>query len=811
MVQQRGQGPGGRGPINVKSVNVERATVARADVTRMSMDGDSHGAQEDLLEDIKERLTGGDSIKSSVEGVRSAIIDCCKAATGGGDGAAALNAANMQAGKSGDAFTKTLEGLQKSMEVLINATQQMSVSAGESGQNIEAGGGLALAQQKAQQKQFEALSNMMFRFEKVTDETSESGSKLVLRFGDLDDNSQTLSAGFSAIGESLKEVRMAEYVKFLNQATQTLEGFVSELTDVTKKMREVVRQFKEDMDTSRSGLITTFDLFTSEIQNIGNLFGGELTDSTRMVIEAVQRAGGAPGLMTGRTLEEQAKTLHDIRGEIETSRFRTLFGFEKMNDSIIEQLEVARRRGLQGEQAELFAEKRSRQELDLMANIMQNTGMTADAVGQLIEKQRAEFENLVAGGAVNERQRELLMALRGTTMGQSEWGEKMMTEMMASRFSIVTMDEGMRTQLQALGVLDDYDQIQQRIRDGSLKDKKDIVAAFNALGDQVAEQEKRYLGDPSREAQLKALGLNSSIVGGLANDLRGLIDVTGDPGKDTGFIVAALDRINEFLKKYFPTALGGLAVAMVAHTAAMVAHTFALLKGSGGLGGLFGKKGRGGFRGPMKPVGKGGGFPRAPMMGGPAAGAAAGGGRAAGGLGKALGIGGKALGGVARVGGSALGMGFIAKDVYDLATGDTSGDTVGGLAGGGVGALIGGGIGALFGGVGAVPGAMIGAGIGNWLGGMAGEAVEANKEVTQQATQKIKEAGPGPSQTNAMMEQAVQQGQMSMAEQTSLLQQISTLLTSIDRSNTTVAEKIGGIGQFGIGGKLTPETVAVGK
>ena len=132
MVQQRGTGgPGGRGPINVGDVNVERATVARAEVTRMSMDGNAQGAQEQLLKDIGERLTGGnDSLKSSLDGIRQALKDCC--ADGATDtGAKKLKQAHEDAADSAgslsqnqEALAKELQNLQQTMRVLI--TQQGS-------------------------------------------------------------------------------------------------------------------------------------------------------------------------------------------------------------------------------------------------------------------------------------------------------------------------------------------------------------------------------------------------------------------------------------------------------------------------------------------------------------------------------------------------------------------------------------------------------------------------------------------------------------------------------------------------------------
>lgn len=818
MVQQEGQG-GGRGPINVKSVNVERATVARADVTRMSMDGDAHGAQEDLLEDIKERLTGGDSIKSSVDGVRSAIIDCCKAAAGGGggggSGAAELNEANEDAGKSSTKLTKTLETLQKSMEVLISATQQMSVSASEGGQSIESSGGLALAQQKSQQKQFEALSGVMFNFKDDLDETGKKTGKLILTFGNAEAAQTSLTEKIKAVSGSLKEIQMAEWVKFLNQGAQGLQNFTSDLFDTSAQLRKVTQQLKDDFGTARQGMITTFDLFTSELQNIGNLFRGEFTDSTRMVIETLNRVGGAPGLVLGRSLEEQAKLLHDVSEKIEDGRLTTMFGFEGIRENIAEQLEVARRRGLQGEQAELFAEKNSRRELNLVANIVQNTGMTVDAVKDLVKQNTKSVESLVASGAISKDQGKLMKKLLSTALGDSENMKNLLTEAAASGFNISLMDENIQKQLVALNVRDEFQLLMDEMSKGTAASDERVADLMVNFGDEMSVAMQSQGAVFKKQAEY--LGSSNISLGEMAGDFKSARAMAAKNAKapPEDKIVTALDKINEKLAQFMPS-FGGLIGTLFMHGIAMKAHTLALMAASGMFGKLkkmlgFGRRGpgpRGGGPGQGR-FGQSAKDRLARMKARP--GATAAGGRAAGGLSKALGIGGKALGGVARVGGSALGMGFIAKDVYDLATGDTSGDTVGGLAGGGLGALIGGGIGALFGGVGAVPGAMIGAGIGNWLGGMAGDAVDANKEVTAQATQKIKEAGPGPSQTNAMMEQAVQQGQMAMAEQTSLLQQISTLLTSIDRSNTVVADKIGGFGPFGIGGKQTPETVAVGK
>ena len=792
MVQQHG-GPGGRGPINV---DVQRATVRQADVTRMSMSGDTNGAQEQLLKEIGDRLTGRDSLKESLEGIREAVEACCVAGGGGGRASAegkATDAMHRTSEASGD-VADTMEALKKSMEVLISATQQMSTSASDSGSNMEAGAGLQLAAQKAQQKQFEALSNMMFKMDK-------EGEKLIIRFGDLDDESATLRKGFKTIGQGLREVKMTEYVKFLNQSTQGLQNFVSDLTDVTAKMREAINQFKQDMETSRSGLISVFDLFTSELQNIGRLIGGEFADSTRMVIEAVQRAGGAPGLMFGRSLEEQGKILHDIRSEIIDSRMRTMVGFEGVTDNIIKQYDVARRRGLRGEQAELFAQKRARQELNLMMNIMQNTGMTADAVADLMDKQTSDFENLVAGGAVNERQRELLRELRASTMGQSEWGEKLMTEMMESRFSIVNMDQNLLQKLQVLGVLDDYIHISEQIRDGNIKDSKRILGAFSTLGDKLAAQEQAFLQDPSREALLKANELTSSTVGGMANDLRGLLPVAENTGKGTGWLVSLLDEINEWIKKYFPVGLAGLGIAIVAHTLAMAAHTKALLFSSGGLRSLFSRGPKGGPRGPG-PGGRTIGLPKSykgpvlqatTSMGaqvGPAAANVAGAGMGAKAM-SAMKAGGKL---VARAAAPVTGA-MVLKDVYDVATGDTSGENIGAL----VGSAIGGAIGFLT----PIPGGMlIGAGIGNWLGEMAGAAWDERKAAkaamdrqTGRAigTTATQTAGPGGTEIARVMERAAYDGKMGMQEQTSLLRQMAGTLESIAGSNQAAADGIKGM------------------
>ena len=253
MVQQQGGGgPGGRGPINVGDVNVNRATVSRAEITRMSMDGNAQGAQETLLQDISSKLTGGQgSLRESLDKIHSAIEECCVGGGAQDTGAKKLKQAHEDAaGSAGElsesqqGLAKSLEDLQQTMRVLIMQQGSLSVSTGEATENVEKQGGAALAGQKAFEKQNEALQKVLFSFRKLDDGTG----RMVIEFGDAETRAKGLGEAMGNVWESLREARMAEYVKTLNLGIQSLQNFSSELVDLQSNFRKFMDTFMKDMN-----------------------------------------------------------------------------------------------------------------------------------------------------------------------------------------------------------------------------------------------------------------------------------------------------------------------------------------------------------------------------------------------------------------------------------------------------------------------------------------------------------------------------------------------------------------------------------
>jgi len=647
MVQQHnpgGAGGGGRPPINV---SVDRASVKSAEVTRMSIAGQERGEDTRILQEISGGISGTDSIKTKLEEVKRAIHDCCIAVKqSGGPKAKAVQDLNKaqedlvgqtdnQVEKSKD-LTEAIDKLHDSVRVLISQQTSLSVSSGDAAKNIEHAGGAALAAQKAQEAQYKALEKILFR-------TRKEGDKVIIGFARTSKETITLRERFSALGESLKEARVAEYVKFLNLGVQGLQNFQSELVDVQGQFKKFWKDAKTQYDEAANGLGTTMSLLTDELENLRDRWYGINRDTERMVIEAIRSAGGQQGaLVMGRTLEDIGKFTRETRDAIqEDARLQTMFGYRAANEATVDTFKLLSRRGIQDDIAMSQTQHLARQRLTLIANIAQNTGLTTDAVKKLEKKATETVENLIATGAVQGEQVSLARNVVASAGVQGTHLERMVTEFIKARGNLALLDKDMLKQLTALGGIAQAQEAIRLLSEGGAQDTGRVVELLKAIG--AEQKSSSILQSRSGGAILKALGIQEMQLGEQLRETQGARNITeaalGKREKDP--LRVAVDKLGQEITKYLPS-FTGLGVAIGANVIALGINTAALLrKGGGGMPGML-----------ERLLGRGGAAPGAPTAG-----------KGAGAVIRA--VGGRALAGLGAAG-AVAGAGLVGWEVGDL-------------------------------------------------------------------------------------------------------------------------------------------------
>lgn len=648
MVQQHnpGGGAGGRPPINV---SVNRASVKSAEVTRMSIAGEERGEDTRILQEISGGISGTDSIKTKLDEVKRAIQDCCVAVkhpTGPKAKAAEdLNKAqedladqtDTQVERSKD-LTEAIDKLHDSVRVLISQQTSLSVSSGDAAKNIESAGGAALASQKAQEAQYKALEKILFR-------TRKEGDKIIIGFAKTSKETITLKDRFSALRESLKEARVAEYVKTLNLGVQKLQNFQAELVDVQSQFRKFWRDAKSQYDEAANGLGTTMSLLTDELDNLRDRWYGINRDTERMVIEAIRATGQQQGaLVMGRTLEDIGKFTRETRDAIqEDARLQTLFGYKGANEATVATFKLLTRRGIQDDIAMSQTQRLARQRLTMIANIAQNTGLTVEAVKKLEEKATESVENLIATGAVQGEQVDLARQVVTSAGVQGTHLEKMVTEFIKARGNLALLDKDMLKQLVALGGISEAQEAIRLLSEGGAQDTGRVVELLKSIG--AEQKSSSILQSRSGGAILKALGVQEMQLGEQIREMQGARNITetalGKREKDP--LRVAVDNLSQGLAKYLPS-FTGLGIAIGANTIALAINTAALLGKGGGIGGML-----------RRLVGRGGA----------AAGAGAGAAGRAGAGAVARGIGGRALAGLGTAG-AVVGAGLAGWEIGDL-------------------------------------------------------------------------------------------------------------------------------------------------
>ncbi len=474
--------------------------------------------------------------------------------------------------------------------------------------------------------------------------------------------------------EDLKEVYKAEEKIIQSSIIEGLMNGARSIISFRTAMDEVTKRFSTAMDLSKSGMADFTDVFAdSTIRAAEYLANGfestsdDLVETSKLVKQSLQSGLVSPMILVGGNLKDTAKAFHSFRNDMEEAGldlYRNL-GFSEQNE-ILERLLDAQLRGDRMTDIEDSAVRRQTiEQIEALRIIAQNSGLSLDELVKSndIPMTVAELE---ASGALTGKQAEQLMpALLDLQNVAPEFTNDLIEALGAgeSRAAFEANNSDMVTDYRKIGV-DIYGEVQKIKNQNTVDFRDSSTALLQTIGDKFLSKGvgagQFQLSDYKRMRKITTSG----------NVMKELDTTRGD---DSNSVVArAFNQFENWYKNKFPAfdalkligSLGANTFWLVSNTAALISNTAA--RTTGGIGGMMRKLG-------------------------------------------------KFAGGLLKFGGIVAGGLMIAKDMYDVASGEVTGNNIGGIIGGVLGGVAGF-LSPIPGG--AAMGAMLGNTAGNYLGGM---------------------------------------------------------------------------------------------
>ena len=753
--------------LNVKSMNVTRQRVSDAQFTRADIEtGEIKSLEGDILNDIKSAID--DQTKTLGKGFKRAIDDCCQAIVkaggagggGGGDGVAARGSSEEHK-KSIDALTKINDSIR------AMATQ---VGGGEGGD----------AGTVAQTRRVQALSNAIEKLGFYTNEAGEETFKLVNELSKFEEQLR------ENVNETIREFN-ATLIKAMNSFTR-IEQFTG----------EAMSRWNKGLDLASSGLADFNTLFLDDTLKLTGIFGST-GDSLLKTAETIRELSGditSPMRLMQTGVEGVAMEFERLRDEAEEFGLDLYarVGFEEQNKLLMQMVDAQRRSTIMNDINNFEIRQRSMEQIKFLGILADNTGRSLEELVKSNTQTVKEFNELVTLGIISQDQADNFAAVAEAQPAMKDF----LLKIAESGGNIAAFSAKNKDFFEQL-VMTNNDHLVPMIA-SIMQNSEDGVAANNAVFD-ITKQSFENIGGKFGSVASSLL-LQGTDVSKLAQAVAEETKLREEAGKKSP-LIRTWNKVSDFFTNTWPVQWAKSLGALTFNTIAIIANTIAHWKGVGMMGGLWGGmkkmggtllRGMGFMRaGAAASAGMGavssmGGFTAVPgaigAVGAGGAASAVGGGAAAGvGMMSKLSKFGPALKGLGKVAGGVGTAAMVGKDIYDVATGDTSGENIGAL----IGTALGGAIGL----IGGPAGAIIGAGLGNIAGEWIGKQFDtpgAAKPTTPSYAPRRRDAGGvgGGQQVMAMH----------MMRQTDILNSINMRM---ERSIAIQRDIASGIGRIGSG------------
>lgn len=745
------------GRINVKQASVGQANVSNATFTRADIQtGEVKSLEGDILSEIRNAVT--EQTDTLSKSFKKSIDDCCKELLKGGGAGGGM-------GGSDD--------VQDALKDISNAVKAL-------GPQISMGGGEGGGDPGtiAQTRRTQALSGAIEDLGITVDDAGNKSIKLFNTFEELEIQIR------ENLNETIREMN-ATIIKALGSFTRW-----SSFSD------ELFSRWNKGLELASSGMADFNTLIGDDTLKLFQFGLGEARDSLIKTAEQIRTMADeitSPMRLVQGNVADVAREFNRLRDEAEDFGLDLYdrVGFEEQNKLLTTLIDEQRRGSIQADFRNFDTRRLAMEQLDFMGMVADNTGKSLDAILQQHKETAKTFEELQGLGIINEQQAASFKMMSDAFPQHTEFFQKIAASggdmsVFARKFPDLFQD------LQAMGATDIISEIGNLSKSG---------VTGNELANQVMSSMQSGLGDASERFGSAAASIMFE-----GRDIQNLIGNTNQMakfqkniGEKSGF-VRAWNRFSDVFTNTWPIQWAKSIGALGFNTIAILANTRVHAKGSGIIGGalsgfknVFGKLG-GLLRGGGAAAASMGGY--AAMPGAITSGAAgassmlAGGGTAAASGAAGAGIMGKMGGALAGIGKLAGGVGaaaLVGKDVYDLATGDTSGENIGAL----LGSVVGGAIGLVGGPMGVAAGASIGNMAGQWIGGkLAGGSPATPTTPSYKPRGSAGASRPGGGQ---------QAFAMHMARQTELL---GSLNTKMERSIAVQGDIASGINKIGVNNQM---------
>ncbi len=602
----------------------------------------------------------------------------------------------------------------------------MRTSGGESGGESEnVRDGLAAAELKTNQKSLHIVTK--------------------LAEGDLD--LIDVKKALIAITKAETNVAMAALVEGLIETGRSVLSFRTAVEQVTKG-------FTQSMDLSKSGIADFSDVYLDSLQRTFEFFANgldgsrdNLIETSKLVKESMQNGLISPMQLVQGNLKDVSTEFHNFRESLEEGGldlYRNL-GFRDQN-AILSQLLDAQLRG--DRMTDINDDSVKSQTADQIASmriIASNTGLSLDELIKGNAATLTKLAELEASGALSgEMAAKLGPVIANLEKSAPQFSSAFLNALQAGDTRAVYEAKfgEEAAAFRKLGV-NMFAEVQKIKKLGSFKERTD---ATTDLVQRISDQMKqRGPGAASfllggQYEQFQKLATEGNVLRKLQMDLDNQSDMTRILNKFDNFITNDLP-VSDFAK--FAGSILFNTLSLGANTAALIANTIARGSDAASVGLLS----------------------------------------------SVLGKAGKLTMGLLRFGGVLAGGAMIGKDVYDVATGNASGENIGGIVGG----AVGGGLGALTGPLAplAIPAGMIlGNMAGNFIGGLSDSTPGAPGAPGIPAPTAL--SSPMMSRTNTMPPAGGQVAVVKhMTMQTRLLENIAGSMVTGNSIQREIRDKIG--------------------
>ena len=718
---------------NVGQANVTGATFTRADIQT----GEIKSAEGDILSEIRNAVTSQtDTLKGSFE---QAINACCDRIVKAGG-----------AGGAGGGGVGTSEKSEQTLQQILNAIRAQAGAAAAGGGD-GGGGGTdigAIASTRRMQSISRSIEDVGYQFDELGN---------VTEFNLLPELKEFHRQMRENVNETVRSFN-AQLIKLLGSITR-IENF----TD------EAMSRWTKGLDLASSGLADFNTMFLDDTLKLTGIWGSA-GDSLMKTAETIRELSGeitSPMRLMQTGVEGVAGEFERLRDEAEDFGLDLYarVGFDEQNKLLMTMIDAQRRSTISNDMNNFEVRQRSMEQIKFLGILADNTGKSLEELVKSNAQTVKDFNELVLMKIITQKQADNFAAVAEAQPALKDYLLKI-AESGGDWAAFARKNEDFADQMVMTNTQHLVPAISQLMRDS-----RDGVEANNAVHD-ITKEAFTGIGDKFSSVAT-SLMLQGTDIHKMAAATAEETRLREEAGKQSD-LVRAWNKMGDIFTNTWPIQWAKSIGALGFNTMAILANTAVHWKSSGFLSGALG-----GFKNVIGKLGglfKGGGIANTAKvaMAAPTVGAGTGGAMA--GLGSAM-------GGIAKLAGGIGATAMVGKDVYDLATGDTSGANIG--------ALVGSAIGGVLGFISPIPGGTaLGVGLGNMAGQWIGEKMAGGPGTPKQPSMaprgSVGAARPGGG--NQMVA-------MHMSRQTELLGAISA---KMDRSIAVQGDIASGINKIGL-------------